>query len=375
MYYLLLFIGLICVLLDAHFGTIPCDFAIFGIDDALLIGGLGTLGGSIIGGLFGSSGQKSANAANLQAVRETNQQNYKMFQEQLGWTTDMWNKNNAYNTPLAQMKRYQDAGINPYMAMGNISGGNATASTTPSPNAAVAPAPMQNILAPIGSAISSAIPSALAAVSQSLSNREKATNLVYQDARNQAEIKQLNSSGLLSDRQAAYYSAMEKRVGSLMPLELQQMEKHLGLTDAQINEVSAHAELLKLNAMRQKYDLDFIAPAQLQKVNTEIWSLVEQVKNGRISANAAASQAASAMISAQAQQVDANTRKRQYDDLRFVMKDEIESRVRLNQWNSSPEANLDVEVNSEGGKVKLPAFGEMQFLPGAKIRGNIRTRK
>lgn len=375
MYYLLLFIGLICVLLDAYFGTISADFAIFGIDDALLIGGLGTLGGSIIGGLFGSKGQSSANAANLQAVRETNEQNYKMFQEQLGWTTDMWNKNNEYNTPLAQMKRYQDAGINPYMAMGNISGGNATAAATPSPNAAIAPAPMQNTLAPFASAVSSAIPSALAAVSQSLSNREKATNLVYQDARNQAEIKQLNSAGLLSDRQAAYYSAMEKRVGSLMPLELQQMEKHLGLTDAQINEVSAHAELLKLNAMRQKYDLDYIAPAQLQKVNTEIWSLVEQVKNGRISANAAASQAASSMISAQAQQVDASTRKRQYDDLRFVMKDEIESRVRLNQWNSSPEANLDVEVNSEGGKLKLPAFGEMQFLPGAKIRGNIRTRE
>ena len=374
MYYLLLFIGLICVLLDAHFGSLPVSCAIFGIDDALL-GGLGVLGGSLIGGLFGSSGQKSANAANLQATRETNEQNYKMFQEQLGWTTEMWNKNNQYNTPIAQMKRYQDAGINPYMALDNISGGNADASSTPSPNPAVTPAPMQNTMAPFAASLGNAIPSALAAVSQSLSNREKATNLVYQDARNQAEIKQLNSSGLLSDRQAAYYSAMEKRVGSLMPLEMQQMEKHLGLTDAQINEVSAHAELLKLNAMRQKYDLDYIAPAQLRKVNTEIWSLVEQVKNGRISASAAASQAAASMIGAQAQHLDANTRKRQYDDLRFVMKEEIESRVRLNQWNSSPEANLDVEVNSEGGKVKLPAFGEMQFLPGAKIRGNIRTRQ
>ncbi len=38
----------------------------------------------------------------------------------------MWNKENEYNTPAAQRARYEDAGINPYFALGNIQGGNAS---------------------------------------------------------------------------------------------------------------------------------------------------------------------------------------------------------------------------------------------------------
>lgn len=29
------------------------------------------------------------------------------------WQENMWNKENAYNTPSAQMQRYSEAGINP----------------------------------------------------------------------------------------------------------------------------------------------------------------------------------------------------------------------------------------------------------------------
>ena len=41
---------------------------------------------------------------------------------------DMWNKNNEYNTPANQMKRYTDAGLNPNLIYGNgsASAGNST---------------------------------------------------------------------------------------------------------------------------------------------------------------------------------------------------------------------------------------------------------
>lgn len=89
-------------------------------------------GTSLIGGAFNLFGQSSANATNLQAVRETNEQNKELFNQQLAFTEDMWNRTNEYNTPEAQRARYEAAGINPYMALGNVNSGSASMATSPS---------------------------------------------------------------------------------------------------------------------------------------------------------------------------------------------------------------------------------------------------
>lgn len=73
---------------------------------------------SLFGGLFGNKSTTDTNRLNLQIAREQN-----AFNER------MWQKNNEYNTPSAQMARYAAAGINPYFALGNVNGGNATAQT------------------------------------------------------------------------------------------------------------------------------------------------------------------------------------------------------------------------------------------------------
>lgn len=86
-----------------------------------LIGGAS----SLLGGMFGSSSQSSANRTNLQIARETNQMQYQMFQEQNAFNERMYNQMQQYNTPAAQMQRYNDAGINPYIAAGNVQSGNA----------------------------------------------------------------------------------------------------------------------------------------------------------------------------------------------------------------------------------------------------------
>lgn len=80
---------------------------------------------SLLGGLFGSGAQSSANHTNLQIARETNQMQYQMFKEQNAFNERMYNQMQQYNTPAAQMQRYQDAGINPYIAAGNVQSGNA----------------------------------------------------------------------------------------------------------------------------------------------------------------------------------------------------------------------------------------------------------
>lgn len=94
--------------------------------------------GGLIGGLFSGIGQAAASKRMLQATRETNEQNYKIWQEQKAHNVDMfnmqnqasidmWNMQNEYNDPTAQMQRASNAGLNPYMAVGNgAATGNAT---------------------------------------------------------------------------------------------------------------------------------------------------------------------------------------------------------------------------------------------------------
>lgn len=110
---------------------------------------------SVLGGLIGSSGQSSANEANLQATRETNAQNYKIFQEQLGYNTQMWNAQNEYNTPKHQRQMYENAGVNPYFALGNITSGQAQQIIAPSSNPMQA-SHFENAANPLGSGIAQA---------------------------------------------------------------------------------------------------------------------------------------------------------------------------------------------------------------------------
>lgn len=84
-----------------------------------------TAGAHLLGGLFGSSSSKYAAKAQLQAVRETNKANLDLAKYQNDWNVAQWNRQNAYNTPAMQRQRYEEAGINPYFALGNIQSGNA----------------------------------------------------------------------------------------------------------------------------------------------------------------------------------------------------------------------------------------------------------
>lgn len=90
-----------------------------------LLGGIISGIGSLAGGIFGASAAHSAAKSQLQAVRETNKANLDLAKYQNDWNVAQWNRQNAYNTPAAQRQRYEEAGINPYFALGNIQSGNA----------------------------------------------------------------------------------------------------------------------------------------------------------------------------------------------------------------------------------------------------------
>lgn len=86
---------------------------------------------NIISGVFGFGSQMATNSANARGQDSANQANKELMQMQNQFNVQQWQRQQEYNLPVNQMKRLQDAGINPALAYTNGVQGN-TASTAPS---------------------------------------------------------------------------------------------------------------------------------------------------------------------------------------------------------------------------------------------------
>ena len=111
----------------------------FGFDthyDCAWVSGAITAAGLLAGGLLSNKATSDTNKANTQNADANNAMAYKIMQDQNQFNLNQWNATNAYNTPTAQRQRYEDAGINPYMALSSMSNGNVQSQldAAPSPN-------------------------------------------------------------------------------------------------------------------------------------------------------------------------------------------------------------------------------------------------
>lgn len=66
---------------------------------------------------------KATNKANKEMNAENNQTQIDLWNQQKEYDYKMWQENNAYNAPSAQVERLKAAGINPALALSNISSG------------------------------------------------------------------------------------------------------------------------------------------------------------------------------------------------------------------------------------------------------------
>lgn len=173
--------------------------------------GIATVGAGLISGIGSLIGGLSSGKSNLRAVRETNatnqaianaynQNQIKLAQMQNQWNVEQRDYMNAYNDPRSQMKRFQSAGINPYMAVGQISGGNqesALQSATPQTQAPpILQAPnydylqnMWNSFAGNISQLMSAYNQVEQAKGQRIDNRFNAMTMGLKFAQKQAELE------------------------------------------------------------------------------------------------------------------------------------------------------------------------------------------
>lgn len=94
----------------------------------------GTLIGLGIGALaVGAASTVAAGVLNKSAQSEANATNIQLSREQMAYQTSEREAAQEYNTPANQRARYEAAGINPFLALGNIDSGNTQMQTGVSP--------------------------------------------------------------------------------------------------------------------------------------------------------------------------------------------------------------------------------------------------
>lgn len=91
---------------------------------AAIIGGLG----SIVGSAIGASSQRRANIQNMELAKYQNNWQTAENEKAYARNLEMWNMQNAYNSPTAQMSRLRQAGLNPNLVYGNGVTGNSSGS-------------------------------------------------------------------------------------------------------------------------------------------------------------------------------------------------------------------------------------------------------
>ena len=118
--------------------NMKCNPALAAAAPALIEAG-GSALSSLLGGIFGSASQSSANKTNLeiarmnqQAIRETNNMNYNIHQSDIAQQERMWKLQNEYNDPSAVVQRLQRAGVNPAFLGGQGLSSPASSMSVPS---------------------------------------------------------------------------------------------------------------------------------------------------------------------------------------------------------------------------------------------------
>lgn len=244
----------------------------------VISGGAGIIG-SLIGGAFQKSAQRAANRTNLAIARETNAQNYQIFREQNEFNKEQFNNYLQYNTPSAQRARYEDAGINPYMALGNMQNGNAQSALT-SANSAPMQATrvqpengmangIQSALinaATVMSAVSDARLKSAQADKQNLENGKFAEEFANRMAEIRSKIglndsyrDKSKSEKQLYDFDFKFKNDTLANAMRLSDLSVQQGDALLQKTEAETRKIQIEADVMEWDlGLKKKYDEELI---------------------------------------------------------------------------------------------------------------------
>lgn len=204
----------------------------------LIVGGLIAAGASLAGNAIGASSQSAANDANVEINRQNNQFNADQAAMQRQWQTDMWNRNNRYNSPNEMISR----GLNPFIGS-NVGAGVSKSPASGGAAASAAPAPSLQAFRPDFSDVGSALAS-MAQARAAMINAENSTKLVPYEINKMLGDTNYRNIGI---GQSGYWNASTGRESALLDQskeyqELKNMEYVGRLTQAQEAQILLDAD-------------------------------------------------------------------------------------------------------------------------------------
>ncbi len=267
------------------------------VGGALLNAGLGVVG-NFLGNKQAEKNQQLQNEFNAQEAQKTRD-----------WQEKMWNLNNQYNTPLAQVNRLQDAGLNPNLVYGNgtmqnvspMASSGAQASSTPF-NDSIAARHAQNF-----DAIMRGLQTAI--TMQELKNKKsEGKNIESNTEKNIAEAKesQQRTDNLATENKFNLETFDARKIGIELQNQLSEQQrlklyadtqtatKQLDQIDAVISNLQSSTDLNKAQVENIHTNIArtlALLPKEIEQMNAAITEALSRAVANKASANASNAQA------------------------------------------------------------------------------------
>lgn len=245
-----------------------------------------------------------ANLMNQQNVRETNALNRSIFDQNLLWQEKMWNKQNAYNDPKAQVERLLAAGINPASVQSTPAGSVGSASAPTMQAAQVIPETLdyqqQRLnFGDLGSGLSAFFQNQLLnsqIKEKDVDTQIKKVQLQYQAANQiadlyekRARVANLVESTKTNSVERRKYESELKQIDMQIGLfkdtyeELRSREKlQNDLLNEQKNNLVSDTQLKRIQSRYQNVVLEYypqMTQAQLNVMSAQIGNIVQDTEN------------------------------------------------------------------------------------------------
>lgn len=266
------------------------------------VGALMNAGLGVVGNMIGNS-QAQANQ------QKQNEFNAAEAQKARDWQEMMWNKNNEYNTPLAQVNRLQDAGLNPNLVYGNgtmqnvanMASSGAQASSTPF-NDSIAARHAQNF-----DAIMRGLQTAI--TMQELKNKKlEGNNIESNTNKNNAEAKesQQRTDNLATENKFNLETFDARKISIELQNQLSEQQrlklyadtqtatKQLDQIDAVISNLQSSTDLNKAQVENIHTNIArtlALLPKEIEQMNASITEALSRAVANKASANASNAQA------------------------------------------------------------------------------------
>lgn len=271
----------------------PAAGAAAGAAAGSVVPGIGTAIGAIGGAAISAIGNWFGNRSNRKASAEAFERESKFAREerlaQQQWIEQMYEKNNSYNSPAAQMQRLKDAGLNPDLMYSRGDVGNAS-----SPEAPVqAPTPRFNVIptntygqtAQIAADAGLKVAQARLADSQSKKTDTEESLLtpdyLLRKARTDSEIK-LNNSTIFVNHELGQLNHAE---ADLAAKKLQEIDVAMAEARERINTLKAQQSEIDEKIVQMKFDR-YLRSKEFELLCAKTYQEIKE-SNSRISLNAA----------------------------------------------------------------------------------------